>query len=51
MALEIQSLKNSATTDSQSTGEKTRSLFGEKKISQTDRMFFFGTIGANVGNR
>ncbi|MEE9354565.1 MAG: hypothetical protein V3U75_03155, partial [Methylococcaceae bacterium] len=40
MALEIQSLKNSATTDSQSTGEKTRSLFGEKKISQTDRMFF-----------
>jgi type II secretory pathway component PulF len=40
MALEIQSLKNSTTTDSQNAGAKTRSLFGEKKISQTDRMFF-----------
>lgn len=40
MALEIQSLNNSTTQDSQSTGKKTGSLFGEKKISQTDRMFF-----------
>lgn len=40
MALEIQSLNNSATPDSQKAGKKNRSLFGEKKISQTDRMFF-----------
>jgi type II secretory pathway component PulF len=40
MALEIQSLNNSTTPDSKKTGRKSISLFGEKKISQTDRMFF-----------